>query len=292
MDDLVTEQQSEDTRDLDRRGTHELVKLMGRLDAAVPAVVAGASLSVAGVVDRVVERLRAGGRLIYVGAGSSGRQAVADAAECAATFSAAPGQVVAAFAGEREDAEDDAAAGALAVGELAVGPTDAVIGVSASGRTPYVLAAVEAAARAGAFTAVVVSAPDSPLAHLAERAIEVVVGPELIAGSTRLKAGTAQKLVLNQISTVTMIRLGKVLDNLMIDVVADNEKLRGRARRIVQTVTGAPEDEVAEALEAAEGSARVAIISLLAGLSPDEARARLAETGGDIRPVLDGARAR
>jgi N-acetylmuramic acid 6-phosphate etherase len=292
LDDLITEEQSDESRDLDLRETGELIELMNRLDASVPRAVAAAAGAVAEVVDVVVEKLSAGGRLVYVGAGTSGRQAVADAAECEATFSTEPGQVGALFAGEHEKAEDDSEAGARSVRALGVGPADAVIGISASGRTPYVLAAIGAAAGAGAFTACIVSAPDSPLAQLAEREIAVVVGPELVAGSTRLKAGTAQKLVLNQISTVSMIRLGKVFDNLMVDVAADNDKLRARARRIVQTVTGASADEADEALAAADGSAKVAIVSLLAGVTADEARSRLAASGGAIRPALEGVTAR
>jgi len=292
LDDLITEERSDDSRDLDLRETGELVELMNRLDAAVPAAVAAAAGAVADVIDQVVELLRAGGRLIYVGAGSSGRQAVADAAECEATFSTAPGQVVALFAGEQEEAEDDAAAGARAVRELEVSAADAVIGVSASGRTPYVLSAIEAAAGAGAFTACIVCASGSPLADLAERELAVIVGPEVVAGSTRLKAGTAQKLVLNQISTVSMVRLGKVFDNLMVDVAADNEKLRARARRIVQTVTGVAGDDADDALAAADGSAKVAIVSLRSGLGADDARSRLAEAGGNMRAALEGVATR
>jgi N-acetylmuramic acid 6-phosphate etherase len=292
LDDLITEEPSDDARDLDLRGTRELLELMAHLDAAVPPAVEAAAAAVAEVVDGVVERLESGGRLIYVGAGSSGRQAVADAAECEATFSTPPGQVVAVFAGDDDSAEDDAEAGVRSLRELGVSPADAVIGVSASGTTPYVLAALEAAAGAGAFTACVVSAPGSPLARIAEREILVVVGPELIAGSTRLKAGTAQKLVLNQISTVSMIRLGKVFDNLMVDVAAGNEKLRARARRIVQTVTGASSDEADEALAASEGSAKVAIVSLLTGLDAHQARSRLAASGGNVRPALEEVKAR
>jgi len=292
LDDLITEEPSDHARDLDLRATGELVELMNRLDAAVPDAVGAAAGAVAAVIDHVVERLRGGGRLIYVGAGSSGRQAVADAAECEATFSTSLGQVVAVFAGEQEKAEDDTEAGARALRELSVGAADAVIGVSASGRTPYVLAAVDVAARAGAFTACIVCAPGSPLAELVARQIAVIVGPEFVAGSTRLKAGTAQKLVLNQISTVSMVRLGKVFDNLMVDVAADNEKLRARARRIVQTVTGASGDEAEDALAAADGSAKVAIVSLLSRLTPEDARSRLAATGGDIRAALEGVATR
>jgi N-acetylmuramic acid 6-phosphate etherase len=219
--------------------------------------------------------------------------AAVDASECESTFSAAPGQVVALLAGadapsafEQEAAEDDADAGRRDVHAHGVGATDAVIGISASGRTPYVLGALRAAADCGAYTACVVSVPHSELGRLAEREIAVVVGPELLAGSTRLKAGTAQKLVLNMISTISMIRLGKTFDNLMVDVVASNEKLRARARRIVMTATGAPGEQVDETLAAADGSAKVSIVMLLGDLDVATARSRLAAGGGNIRTAL------
>ena len=294
LDDLITEARSAETRDLDLRSTEELVGLMNQQDAAVPAAVASSAADIAAVVDAVVERLQAGGRLVYVGAGSSGRLAAVDASECESTFSSAPGQVVALLAGadapsplEQEAAEDDADAGRRDVHSLGVAATDAVIGISASGRTPYVLGAIEAAAAAGAATACIVSVPGSQLGRLVEREIAVVVGPELLAGSTRLKAGTAQKLVLNMISTISMIRLGKTFDNLMVDVNATNEKLRARVQRIVMTATGAPRERVDEALAAADGSAKVAIVTLLAGVDVDTARARLAAANGNIRLALE-----
>jgi len=294
LDDLITEARSAASRDLDLRSTGELVELMNQQDAAVPAAVASSAASIAAVVDTVVERLKAGGRLVYVGAGSSGRLAAVDASECESTFSSAPGQVLALLAGadapsslEQEAAEDDAEAGLRDVHSAGVGATDAVIGISASGRTPYVLGAVDAAAAAGAATACVVCAPDSELGRAVEREIVVVVGPELIAGSTRLKAGTAQKLVLNMISTISMIRLGKTFDNLMVDVHAANEKLRARVLRIVMTATGAPRDRAEEALAAADGSAKVAIVMLLAGVDDAVARSRLAAEGGNIRSALE-----
>jgi N-acetylmuramic acid 6-phosphate etherase len=244
-------------------------------------------------IDAVVDRLERGGRLVYVGAGSSGRMGALDADECEATFSTTPGQVVALVAGgalaaspEREAAEDDAEAGSRAVGELGVGPVDAVVGISASGRTPYVLGALEAASASQALTICVVSAPESELARIAEHEILVVVGPEVLAGSTRLKAGTAQKLVLNTISTVSMIRLGKTFDDLMVDVRASNEKLEARARRIVSLSTGASPEQAGEALAAADGSAKVAIVSLLGDLDVDSARRRLEESKGNIRTAL------
>jgi N-acetylmuramic acid 6-phosphate etherase len=293
LDDLITEATSAETRDLDLRSTDQLVELMNRQDTAVPAAVASQAAGIAAAVDAVVERLQAGGRLVYVGAGTSGRLAEVDAYECESTFSAEPGQVVALVAGagapssfEQEAAEDDADAGRRDVHSLGVGATDAVVGLSASGRTPYVLGAVEAAAAAGALTVAIVSVPDSQLGRLVEREIAVVVGPELLAGSTRLKAGTAQKLVLNMLSTIAMIRLGKTFDNLMVDVSASNEKLRARVQRIVMTATGAPRERVDEALAAADGSAKVAIVMLLAGVEAPAARERLAAADGNIRMAL------
>jgi N-acetylmuramic acid 6-phosphate etherase len=293
LDALETEAGGDATNDLGALPTRELVELMSRMDAVVPEAVARAGESIAAVVDAVVERLRRGGRLVYVGAGSSGRIAALDAAECESTFSTHPGQVVALVAGgadasplAQEEAEDDREAGAADMRALGVGRPDAVIAVSASGRTPYVLGAVEAAGDAGALTACVVSVPDSLLGRLTEHQIAVVVGPELLAGSTRLKAGTAQKLVLNTISTLSMIRLGKTFGNLMVDVSAANEKLRARALRIVVQATGASPSRAGEALAAAGGSAKVAVVSLLAGVDATEARERLDAAGGDIRRAL------
>jgi N-acetylmuramic acid 6-phosphate etherase len=292
LDLLVTEARGS-ADDYDRRSTRELVELMNVGDLAVPAVVGAAAGAIAEAVDAIVERLRRGGRLVYVGAGSSGRIAALDADECEATFSTQPGQVVALVAGgalasplEQERAEDDAEAGRNAVAALDISEADAVVGVSASGRTPYVLAALEAARAAGATTACVVSAPGSKLAALAEHEIQVVVGPEFVAGSTRLKAGTAQKLVLNAISTVSMIRLGKTFGDLMVDVRASNEKLEARARRVVALATGVSAEEAERALAAADGSAKVAIVSLLGGVDADTARSRLGEAGDDIRSAL------
>jgi N-acetylmuramic acid 6-phosphate etherase len=291
LDDLVTETRG-GIDDYEDRSTLELVELMNEDDATVPAVVGEASSAIAAVIDAVVDRLRRGGRLIYAGAGSSGRIGLVDADECEATFSTDPGQVVALLAGgglsplEQEAAEDDVEAGRNDAAGLDLSPSDVVIGVSASGRTPYTLAVLEAARAAGALTASVVSAPDSPLAALAEHEIQVVTGPEFLAGSTRLRAGTAQKLVLNTISTVSMVRLGKTYGDLMVDVRASNEKLAARARRIVGSATGASPEEVERALVDADGSAKVAIVSLLAGLDADASRARLEESAGDIRSAL------
>jgi N-acetylmuramic acid 6-phosphate etherase len=293
LDDLLTEARAPTGADHDLRSTGELVELMNRQDAGVPAAMAAARAQIAAAIEEIVARLARGGRLIYVGAGSSGRLAALDAAECESTFSTEPGQVVALVAGgllatpaEQAAAEDDAEAGASEAAALGVGEADAVVAVSASGRTPYVVAALRAAADAGALTVALVSVPDSELARIADHEIAVVVGPEFLAGSTRLKAGTAQKLVLNTISTVAMIRLGKTYGDLMVDVHATNEKLRERVRRIVRQATGASEDEADRALEEAQGSAKVAIVSLLAGIHAGAARARLDEAGGSIRDAV------
>jgi N-acetylmuramic acid 6-phosphate etherase len=292
FDDLVTEGRPP-FADLELRSTLELVELMNREDAVVPAAVGAAAPALAEAVDAVAAKLREGGRLVYVGAGTSGRIAALDADECESTFSVPAGQVLALVAGSglgssgaRDAAEDDARAGAAAVRAAGVAEPDAVVGVSASCRTAYVLGAVEAARSAGALTVAVVSSPGSELARIAEQEVAVVVGPEFIAGSTRLKAGSAQKLVLNTISTVAMIRLGKTYGDLMVDVATTNEKLRARARRAVRLATGASEDDVERALAAAGGDAKVAIVALSAGFDARTARARLDAAGGSVRGAL------
>jgi N-acetylmuramic acid 6-phosphate etherase len=294
LDELATEAGSEPGADYDLRSTLELVELMNAGDSTVPAAVAAASGQIVAAIEAIADSLGRGGRLIYVGAGSSGRIAALDASECESTFSVPPGKVVSFLAGgagasplEQEAAEDDRDAGRADVAALDPRPEDVVVGVSASGRTPYVLAAVEAASEAGARTACVVSAPGSELEAAVEHPIVVVVGPEFLAGSTRLKAGTAQKLVLNMLSTISMIRLGKTFGNLMVDVAATNEKLRARVRRIVEAATGAAPDEIESALEASGGDAKVAIVSLLAGIGADEARSRLDDAGQNIRLAVE-----
>ncbi|HEY6151292.1 MAG TPA: N-acetylmuramic acid 6-phosphate etherase [Gaiellaceae bacterium] len=293
LDELITEARAE-RPDYDLSSTSELVTLMNREDAAVPEAVAAIAVELAGAIDAVVERLRGGGRLIYVGAGSSGQIAALDAAECEATFSTEPGQVVAVVAGaglesaeEREAAEDDGAAGRRAVEELGLSERDAVVAVSASGRTPFTVEALRAAAGAGALTVAVVAVRDSELSGAADHELPTVVGPEFVAGSTRLKAGTAQKLVLNTISTVSMIRLGKTYGDLMVDVRTSNEKLAARARRIVRAATGVSEDEAAQALADSDGSAKIAIVALLAQTDAAAARERLEQAGGSIRSALE-----
>jgi N-acetylmuramic acid 6-phosphate etherase len=298
LDELTTEAGGKASLGYDLLATGELVDLMNREDRLVPDAVAASRDALAAAVDGVVDRLGRGGRLVYVGAGSSGRIAAVDAAECESTFSTPPGLVVALVAGgiqasplEQEAAEDDGDAGRAAIRQLGVRSVDAVVGVTASGRTPYVLGAIETAAEAGALTIGLVSVEESELARVVEHEIAVVVGPEFIAGSTRLKAGSAQKLVLNAISTISMIRLGKTFGNLMVDVNATNEKLRARVLRIVQTATGVTNGRAEDALAAASGNAKVAIVSLLAEVTADEARARLDAAGGSIRRAVESGNA-
>jgi N-acetylmuramic acid 6-phosphate etherase len=290
LDELITEARRAGAN-YETRSTLELVRLMNEADATVAAGVGEAAGAIARVIDRVVERVGAGGRLLYAGAGTSGRLAALDAVECAATFSS--DRVVALLAGAgltdalaQEGAEDDADAGARDVRGAGVSAADVLIGVSASGRTPYVLGAVRAGAASRARTACVVCTAGSELARVVDDAIEVVVGPEFVAGSTRLKAGTAQKLVLNTISTVAMIKLGKTYDDLMVDVAPTNEKLRARARRAVLQATGAPPDAVDAAFAAAAENPKIAIVSLLAGIDAETARTRLDDARGNIRVAL------
>jgi N-acetylmuramic acid 6-phosphate etherase len=292
----VTEGRDAGLADLDLRPTRELVALVNEQDHRVAPAVAEARGALADAIDAIVERLRGGGRLVYVGAGTSGRLAAVDAAECEPTFGLDPGLVIAIVAGgvdavatAQEAAEDDVEAAAADMAAAGVGPLDAVVALSASGRTPYTLAALRTASSAGALTVAVTCAPSSPLGAEAMHDVAIVVGPELIAGSTRMKAGTAQKLVLNTISTVSMVRLGKTYGNLMVDVVATNTKLHGRVRRAVAAATGVTHDEAAAAVEAAGGEGKVAIVALLSGLPSEEARRRLEAAGGVVRRALEDA---
>ena len=293
LDELPTEGRDPAGADLDLRSTRELVRLMSDADATVPHAVASAGEALAAAIDEIAARLARGGRLVYVGAGTSGRLALVDAVECQSTFGLDPGRVLALVAGgadsaatAQEHAEDDGEAGAAEVEAVAVEERDAVVGISASGRTPYVLGALDAARAAGALTVGVVCVEGSPIGALADHEVAVVVGAEVLAGSTRLKAGTAQKLVLNTISTVSMVRLGKTYGNLMVDVVATNDKLRDRVRRIVGVATGASATEVTAALDGSDGDAKVAIVMLLGRTDAVTARERLAGTGGVVRKAL------
>jgi N-acetylmuramic acid 6-phosphate etherase len=289
----VTEQREALHADIDLLSTIELVELVNDEDARVAPAVREAAPALAVAIEAIVERVAGGGRLIYVGAGTSGRLALVDAAECGPTFGIADGRILAIVAGganahavAQEAAEDDGLEGAKDIAAARVGPTDAVVALSASGSTPYALGAARAASEAGALTVAVVCSRGSKLGRLVDHEVVAVTGPEVIAGSTRMKAGTAQKLVLNTISTVTMVRLGRTYGNLMVDVVASNAKLRARARRVVELATDVSGTEADAALVAADGDAKVAILSLLTGSPIEAARQRLGETGGSIRRAL------
>ena len=289
----ITERRDAALADLDLLPTAALVERIADEDARVAPAVRAAVPALAAAVDAIVARLDAGGRLVYVGAGSSGRLALIDAAELGPTFGVGSDQVIAIIAGgptaqatAQEAAEDDDAAGASDLAAAGVTAADAVVALSASGRTPYTLGAARAARDAGALVVAVVCAEGGELERVADVAVVALVGPEVVAGSTRMKAGTAQKLVLNTLSTATMIRLGRTYGNLMVDVVASNAKLRARARRAVALATGAADADVDIALEAAGGEAKVAIVSLLLGIEPSEARARLAAAGGAVRKAV------
>lgn len=287
--DLTTEGAWPGREAIDRLPTEELVRLMNEDDHRVAEAVAAQRQHIAWAVEAIVPRLQEGGRLIYVGAGTAGRLGVLDASECGPTFNS--DQVIGYIAGgpgavstATESAEDHRE-GALA--DLAdLTERDVVVGISASGRTPYVLGAIEHANRCRAYTIGLTCNEETPLTAAVDMPIVVLVGPEFIAGSTRLKAGTAQKLVLNMLSTLTMVKLGKTYGNLMVDVRVTNEKLRDRATRIVEQVTGAPRDDAARALAQAGDDAKVAAVMLHAGVGADEARERLQAAHGHLRQAL------
>lgn len=293
LDHLATEQLRPGLDDLDLRPVAEIVRVLVDSQRVAQQAAEAAVPQLAKVAEAVSARLAAGGRLIYVGAGTSGRLAVLDAAECVPTFNTAPGQVMALLAGGEtafvnavEGAEDDAAAGAADLDRNGLSKADAVIGITASGRTPYVVGAVSHAREAGAYTAAIVNNARSRLAEVAQDAVELETGPEIIAGSTRLGAGTAQKIALNTLSTAVMVRLGKTYGPWMIDMRATNAKLRRRAVRIVCGVTGVDESEASRALAAAGGQVKPAVVALLGGWDPGEARRRLDAAGGRVRDAL------
>ena len=290
---LTTEAINPDLTDIDALPLEARLRLMNEEDARVAAAVSGEIPHVARAVQRVAASFRAGGRLLYVGAGTSGRLGVLDAAECPPTFGVPPGLVVGLIAGGPgamfsavEGAEDDPDLGATAIIEADVTEHDTVVGISASGRAPFVLGALRQAAKRGASTVAVTNNRPSEMEALAAITIAPVVGPEILAGSTRLKSGTAQKMVLNMISTGAMMEIGKTYGNLMVDVQVTNLKLKARAVGIVRQVTGASRERAEEALTQSGGSAKIAIVVVQTGATPDEARQRLARAGGFLRRAL------
>jgi N-acetylmuramic acid 6-phosphate etherase len=293
LDHLTTEARNPASRDLDRLSTLEFVRLMNAEDSAAVAAVGRAGEAIARAIDAAASRLARGGRLIYAGAGTSGRLGLLDAVECAPTFNVPDGRVIGLIAGgERafvkavEGAEDSAELGAADLAALGLNTADVVVGIAASGRTPYAIGALRHARTCGALTIALACNAGSAIAALADHALEVVTGPEVLTGSTRLKAGTAQKLVLNLLSTGVMVRLGKTYGNLMVDVQATNAKLLARSRRIVAQATGLDAGAAARALEAAAGEVKTAIVAVRLGLDPSQARVRLAAAAGRVREAL------
>ncbi|GAA5164944.1 N-acetylmuramic acid 6-phosphate etherase [Amycolatopsis dongchuanensis] len=295
--DSPTEQRNPRTTDIDRLPTREILSVINAEDRRVPEAVAAVLPQLADAVDYAVEALRNGHRVHYVGAGTSGRLAVLDAAELVPTYNVPEDWFVAHHAGGAqalqravENAEDDAKAGAEEL-SASVEPGDFVLGLTASGRTPYVLGALLAAHRKGAHTALVSGNPRAMRPAGVEVLIAVDTGPEVIAGSTRMKAGTAQKQILTAFSTATMVKLGRTYSNLMVSMRATNAKLRGRTLRILREATGAGERECADALAQADGDLKVALMHLLCGVDAPTATAMLAASGGHVREAVDACAA-
>lgn len=290
---LRTEQVDAKFHMLDVMTVSELLLAMNESDAEVPKAISLVLPRIEKAIDGVIDRMLQGGRLIYIGAGTSGRLGVLDAAECGPTFSITSEQVVAFIAGgdsaiknPAEGAEDMPELGIADLQSINVGQLDCVVGIAASGRTPYVMGAIEYARSVGALTIALTSNPNSQLGKISDHALDIDSGPELLAGSTRLKSGTAQKLVLNMISTVSMVRLGKTFGNLMVDLQVSNEKLADRAVRIIQTATGSTKIEASEALKASGHEVKVAILMLLLHIEPQTARERLQASSNRIREAL------
>lgn len=288
-----TERTNSRTSDIDLLPTLDVLHLLNAEDRAVPEAVGRALPELARAVDMAVAALRAGGRVHYVGAGTSGRLAVLDAAELIPTYNVPPNWVIAhqaggsnAFQHAVENAEDDSQSGAAVIESEATG-NDFVLGLTASGRTPFVMGALEAARGMGAGTALVSANPEKAADAPADVVIAPDTGAEPIAGSTRMKAGTAQKLVLTSFSTTVMIRLGRTYSNLMVSMVATNAKLRGRTVGILREATDATEETCEEALNAAGGDLKTALVHLLAGVDVERAAAALAATDGHVRDALD-----
>ena len=290
---MTTESRNVNTMELDTMTALQIVTVMNREDERVPQAIARVLPQIARCAEIAGEVLRSGGRIVYMGAGTSGRLGLLDAVECPPTFGVPYDTVIGLVAGGAsaftrpiEDAEDKPEEGVKDLKSVALTGTDMVIGIAASGRTPYVLGGLAYAKELGCRTAAIVCNENSPMAAAAELAIEVSPGPECLTGSTRLKAGTCQKLILNMISTAAMVRCGKAYSNLMVDVDPCNEKLVVRARKIVMEATGCPEEEAAEALLQAGNHPKTAITMILAGCDAQEARQRLEKAGGFVRDAI------
>jgi N-acetylmuramic acid 6-phosphate etherase len=289
-----TEQRNQASKNLDHMSSREIVLLMSREDQKVPAAVAREIPAIARAVDGIVSRMQNGGRLIYVGAGTSGRLGVLDASECPPTFGTSPELVRALIAGGKkavtqsvEGAEDNKANARRDLKKLRLKKIDSVVGLAASGTTPYVITAIAYAKRYGALTIGITANRRSPLAKIAQIAIAPDVGPEVLTGSTRLKAGTAQKMVLNMLSTATMVRLGHAYENLMVDLTKTNRKLRDRAGQILMEATGKSVSEAEHALRQSKHNLRVALIMLKRHIPAARAQKALEAADGDLRRALD-----
>lgn len=300
MDDLgelTTEKQNPASLGIDAKSTAEILRIMNREDIRVPEAVGLAVEALAALVDAVVERFRSGGRLFYVGAGTSGRLGVLDASECPPTFGTDPEMVQGIIAGGTEaltrsveGAEDQAGEGAAAVDARGVGARDALVGITASGQAPFVIGAMDRAREQGALVGAIGCNRESKIFAHADHRIFVDVGPEILTGSTRMKSGTAQKLVLNMLSTASMIRLGKVYNNLMVDLRPVNAKLVERAKRIVRTATGCAQETAERAFEASGRRPKTAIVMVLLSVGREEAERLLQRGEGRIGPALEAAR--
>ena len=295
LEKLLTEQANPASASIDTLSTESVLRIMNAEDRQVAEAVEREIPAIARAVDRVVAAFERGGRLFYIGAGTSGRLGVLDASECPPTFNVPPEMVQGIIAGGEaalsqatETTEDDPAIGARDLEVRGFTASDVLVGIAASGRTPYVLGAVAHARRLGAVTVGISCTPDSELARAVEIAITPLVGPEVVAGSTRMKAGTAQKLVLNMLSTGAFVRLGYVYGNLMVNVQPKNEKLLDRARRIIAQAAGVSVERADEWLAEAGGSVRVAIVMAKGGVGREDAERRLAAAKGRVSKALNG----
>lgn len=291
---METERRNPHTEHIDRVNTQEMVRLINEEDQRVALAVQAVLSDIASAIDQVAQRMGRGGRLIYCGCGTSGRLGILDAVECPPTYGTDPGQVVGLMAGGMdafiqavEGAEDNRDMGREDLRDLGFTRDDVLVGIAASGRTPYVLGAMDYARGMGALVIALTSNPDSALTHHADLSIVPRTGPEVVTGSTRMKSGTAQKMVLNMLSTGVMIKLGKVYGNLMVDVRATNEKLRHRAVSIVRDATGVSGEEAQRALDACGQSCKLAIVSILLHCDAGEAQARLDQAQGHISRAID-----
>ncbi|HGF7229994.1 N-acetylmuramic acid 6-phosphate etherase [Vibrio cholerae] len=291
---LVSEGRNPDTMDIDLLSSQEIVERLNQQDKQVPLAVEAVLPQIAQAVDKITAAFKQGGRLIYLGAGTSGRLGVLDASECPPTFGVSDQMVIGLIAGGKEamftaqeGAEDNATLGAHDLQQIHFSSKDVLVGIAASGRTPYVIGALEYANDLGATTIALSCNPDSPIAEIAQIAISPVVGPEALTGSTRLKSGTAQKLVLNMLTTASMIRLGKSYQNLMVDVRATNRKLIARAVRIVMQATDCQREEAEALLKESHNNAKLAILMHLTGMNYEQATAKLSQSDGFLRRAME-----